>query len=314
MRSPSARLCLLVCLLVSAAACGDPAGAGGGGGGAGGGAGGGSGGGGGGSPDDLDGDGVPNGEDSSPEDPASCADADGDGCDDCTVLGASDPDDDGWDADGDGACEIVLDAECTRGANAASDPWRREACTVFALMNLDRAEFDAESGGGAQIAWSEDLWEIAVAHSENMCARGIFNHEIDGDGPSERATAAGLGFWPYENIAVNLDPSAAEYAWMNEPTCVGHRGAILHAGALEVGVGYYACDRPTDQYEWGQHHHVTADFHVVGDEADYCEANGCMLPVDPPSVAICPPQLVEWDFCLPPEEEVNLGEWGCPDD
>jgi hypothetical protein len=201
------------------------------------------------------------------------------------------------------------------GANAGSDPWRREACMVFALMNDDRARFDGESGGGAPLAWSEDLWAIAYAHSETMCARGIFDHEIDGKGPGDRAEDAGLDFLVSENISANLDPSATEYGWMDEPTCVGHRGNILHAGTTEVGVGYYGCDRPTEEYQWGQNDHVTADFHVVGSDSSYCEddATSCEVPADPPSTAICPPMLIEWGFCDPPSADM-LADWSCPDD
>ena len=57
------------------------------------------------STNDRDGDGVPNDEDSSPDDPSQCADADGDACDDC-LNGPTDPANDGQDGDGDGFCDI----------------------------------------------------------------------------------------------------------------------------------------------------------------------------------------------------------------
>jgi uncharacterized repeat protein (TIGR01451 family) len=58
---------------------------------------------------DADGDGVGNDDDSHPDDPYRCADADADTCDDCAISGpdgsGGDPSDDGTDADFDGFCD-----------------------------------------------------------------------------------------------------------------------------------------------------------------------------------------------------------------
>jgi hypothetical protein len=109
---------------------------------------------------DRDGDGVPNADDAFPDDPdesidtdrdgvgddsdvepdnlLSCADGDGDGCDDC-VTGRSNPDQDGPDADADGACDACDAARCNaRGVCRASAtvaececdaPWSGDDCT-----------------------------------------------------------------------------------------------------------------------------------------------------------------------------------------
>ncbi len=53
---------------------------------------------------DVDGDGVANGADRNPNNPASCSDVDGDGCDDCAVAFNQQPANDGPDDDGDGMC------------------------------------------------------------------------------------------------------------------------------------------------------------------------------------------------------------------
>jgi uncharacterized repeat protein (TIGR01451 family) len=70
---------------------------------------------------DDDGDGVPDGDDDDPLDPAACADADADTCDDCAVSGASGggatPASDGLDTDADGACDAG-DADETATATA----------------------------------------------------------------------------------------------------------------------------------------------------------------------------------------------------
>ncbi len=54
---------------------------------------------------DRDGDGVANNLDLAPNDPASCVDADADGCDDC-VNGSPDPSNDGLDTNRDGECNV----------------------------------------------------------------------------------------------------------------------------------------------------------------------------------------------------------------
>jgi photosystem II stability/assembly factor-like uncharacterized protein len=55
--------------------------------------------------DDDDNDRVTDSEDQSPQDPMSCRDADGDGCDDCS-SGLDDPANDGTDGDADGFCAV----------------------------------------------------------------------------------------------------------------------------------------------------------------------------------------------------------------
>src|SRR5688572_14872605 len=61
---------------------------------------------------DADGDGILDAFDVAPEDPRACTDGDGDGCDDCSLSGEVDPNNDGWDSGGDGACETPLDWDC----------------------------------------------------------------------------------------------------------------------------------------------------------------------------------------------------------
>jgi hypothetical protein len=53
---------------------------------------------------DIDGDGVANGADRKPNDPASCSDVDGDSCDDCAIALSQQPGNDGPDDDADGMC------------------------------------------------------------------------------------------------------------------------------------------------------------------------------------------------------------------
>jgi hypothetical protein len=263
---------------------------------------------------DADGDLV--GVDTDPDDTdfTVCGDSDGDGCDDCSVEGFFDPANDGWDEDSDGACELPLDYDCMNGAHAASDPYRLQSCIVFTYVNQDRAFFAAESDNAAPIAWNEAIWEVAIAHTMDMCNSIFFAHvNLSGQDPSDRAMAAGLPYGLTENIAINHDPGAAQYAFMEEPTCVGHRANVLDPRAIEMGIGYYICDNPANT-EWYGAQFVTQDFRWnfgIGPSA-YCQNsdNVCQIPPNPPTTAICPANLVAFGFCPVPSEETLVG-WGC---
>jgi hypothetical protein len=90
---------------------------------------------------DTDRDGVGDNADISPNNPLSCGDSDRDGCDDC-VTGRSDPDNDGPDRDGDGACDACDITRCNgqgtcraspAGAVCECDaPWSGDDCTADA--------------------------------------------------------------------------------------------------------------------------------------------------------------------------------------
>lgn len=74
---------------------------------------------------DSDGDGVPDGEDTDPNDPNICRDVDNDGCDDCSNTGADgsggDPNNDGDDFDGDGICDFGDDDDDNDGTPDIND-------------------------------------------------------------------------------------------------------------------------------------------------------------------------------------------------
>ncbi|MEZ4460122.1 MAG: CAP domain-containing protein [bacterium] len=270
------------------------------------------------SPTDADNDAVPDNQDPFPNDNTRCGDADADGCDDCSVEGTKSTANDGYDVDMDGMCELPLDYACMNGANAAGDPYRLEACVMFTLINQDRALFTQESGGGTPVQWSEPIWAVAKAHAVDMCTRGYFAHNTpEGVDPSGRAAAAGLSYGLAENISVNLDPQASQYGFMEEPTCRGHRGNILQKRATEVGIGYHKCNRPTSQYQWGQHHHIVQDFRwnfsIPANPWCTVAANDCEIPPNPPTTGVCPQQLVGFGFCPTPDASTLTG-WGCPND
>ena len=251
--------------------------------------------------DDEDGDLVDAGDDPNDADNTVCGDSDSDGCDDCSVAGIFDPANDGWDEDGDGICELSLDYDCMNGANAASDPYRRQACVMFSYVNHDRALFAAESGNAAPAVWNEDIWEVAVAHSIDMCENSFWGHQNpSGQYASDRAAANGLPYLLNENIAANFDSRAAlnnfmlagkgQYNFMLEGTCSGHRRNILNPQAIEVGIGYYICDNSSSMND-GYHlmtQNFRPDFSIAA--SAYCQvsSNVCQVPPNPPTTATCP--------------------------
>jgi hypothetical protein len=233
---------------------------------------------------DTDGDRVRDQRDLEPENAFVCQDSDGDGCDDCAIAGFRSPENDGFDPDGDGFCDAntELDPDCMNGRNAPNDPYREQACIMFELMNQDRAHFqETESGGASKLEWNEDIWEVAVAHSRDMCERGFFAHNNpEGQSPSDRARAAGLNYGLGENIAINFNPYQAQFAFMNEPTCRGHRMNVLNSSYAEAAVGYHVCG--------DNRHFSTQNFRGGGGGlSSYCanRSNHCRVPPDPPSVA-----------------------------
>jgi hypothetical protein len=264
--------------------------------------------------DDADNDLVDATADPDDTDNTVCGDSDSDGCDDCSVSGIFDPANDGWDENGDGTCELPLDYYCMNGANAATDPYRLQACIMFTYVNQDRAFFAAESDNAAPVRWNEYIWGVAIAHSIDMCENIFFAHtNLSGQGPSARANAAGLSYGLAENIAINHDPGAAQYAFMEEPTCVGHRANVLEPRAIQMGIGYHICDNPSN-IQWNGAHFVTRNFRWnfnIGQNA-YCQnsANECQHPPDPLSTAPCPGYLGP-NIC-PAEPEVDFPGFGCP--
>ena len=101
--------------------------------------------------------------------------------------------------------------------------------------------------------------DISRQHSENMGKTGICAHEINGDGPTDRALAAGYGCgtWPglseniymYHRVLMWLGTSPASYipdakemaqtlvdGWMDSP---GHKRNILDSDSRRMGVGVY---------------------------------------------------------------------------
>lgn len=105
---------------------------------------------------------------------------------------------------------------------------------VVALVNKERS-----AAGCGPLAEDALLNKAAQGHSDDMAARGFFDHtNPDGEDPGQRITAAGYRWSTYgENIAQGQQtPEAVMESWMNSP---GHRANILNCSFKDIGVGIH---------------------------------------------------------------------------
>ncbi|MCH0570850.1 CAP domain-containing protein [Streptomyces sp. MUM 136J] len=104
---------------------------------------------------------------------------------------------------------------------------------VLRLVNEERAKV-----GCSPLAANSSLTALAEAFSEDMAARGFFDHtDPDGATPWDRAAKAGITDLGGENIARGqADAAAVMEAWMNSP---GHRANILNCDFKTLGVGVH---------------------------------------------------------------------------
>ncbi|MFE3494601.1 sigma-70 family RNA polymerase sigma factor [Streptomyces sp. NPDC059169] len=105
---------------------------------------------------------------------------------------------------------------------------------VLGLVNTERSK-----AGCGPLRSNDKLATAAQRHSDDMAARGFFDHtNPDGSDPGDRITAAGYQWSTYgENIARGQQsPSSVMDSWMNSP---GHRANILNCSFKELGVGIH---------------------------------------------------------------------------
>ncbi|WP_326720444.1 CAP domain-containing protein [Streptomyces sp. NBC_00243] len=104
---------------------------------------------------------------------------------------------------------------------------------VLELVNTERAKV-----GCSPVAANSALSELASVFSEDMAARGFFDHtDPDGATPWDRAATAGITNLGGENIARGQSTAEAVMeAWMNSP---GHRANILNCDFKTLGVGVH---------------------------------------------------------------------------
>ncbi|MFC9329404.1 CAP domain-containing protein [Kitasatospora sp. NPDC057015] len=107
------------------------------------------------------------------------------------------------------------------------------AAAVLALVNEQR-----KAAGCAPVTADARLDALAKAFSDDMAARGFFDHtDPDGHTPWDRAKAVGISNLGGENIARGqATAEAVMTAWMNSP---GHRANILNCQFTKLGVGVH---------------------------------------------------------------------------
>ncbi|MCK8436022.1 CAP domain-containing protein [Streptomyces sp. D2-8] len=116
-------------------------------------------------------------------------------------------------------------------ASAALSGESAAAAQVLSLVNEERAKV-----GCSPVAANSALADLAQSYSEDMAARGFFDHtDPGGRTPWDRAEKAGISNLGGENIARGqADAAAVMDAWMNSP---GHRANILNCDFKTLGVG-----------------------------------------------------------------------------
>lgn len=104
---------------------------------------------------------------------------------------------------------------------------------VLALVNQERSK-----AGCSPLTTSTPLTSLAQNFSEDMAARGFFDHtDPDGDTPWDRAAQAGVQGLAAENIARGqADAQAVMDGWMNSE---GHRANILNCDYKTIGIGVH---------------------------------------------------------------------------
>ncbi|QNP69950.1 CAP domain-containing protein [Streptomyces roseirectus] len=122
--------------------------------------------------------------------------------------------------------------ESAKAASAVSSE-AQAAAQVLVLVNEERAKV-----GCSPLAANSALADLARKFSEDMAARGFFDHtDPDGKSPWDRAAAAGVGDLAGENIARGqADAASVMEAWMNSP---GHKANILNCDFKTLGVGVH---------------------------------------------------------------------------
>jgi uncharacterized protein YkwD len=121
-----------------------------------------------------------------------------------------------------------------RPSGSSPAPAADVTAEVTRLTNIERAK----AGCGA-LRVDARLAAAAQAHSEDMVDRDYFSHTSpDGEGPGDRAAAAGYESWSGENIAAGYPtPAAVVQGWMNS---AGHKANIVNCRSEATGVGYDA--------------------------------------------------------------------------
>lgn len=117
------------------------------------------------------------------------------------------------------------------------------ALQMWRMVNEDRrspATITETKGQARLLRWDARLATVALEHSQEMAATGVFSHRgQDGSMPMNRVSRAGIRWLATgENIAKVESAEQAETLFMDEPKFQpNHRGNILNANYNSVGIG-----------------------------------------------------------------------------
>lgn len=152
----------------------------------------------------------------------------------------------GDDDDDNGEDDVIGTNDCGQYTGTDCDDSNADACRSAYLANEDRYNNPVESDCAPNLQWSDELAQVAYAHSQDMCENSYFAHDdLQGNSPFDRMQNAGIGYVAAgENLAMgtSLDADQANDMWMNEPKCeMNHRSNLLSRWFTHVGVGVYEC-------------------------------------------------------------------------
>ncbi len=165
----------------------------------------------------------------------------------CVEPGTALPATDGGDTSGSTSGNNSSSGGNTSSSSGTADPAASDPCVqvgqpaspthreMFVALNDYRA-----SKGLLKLSYSKVLEKAANGQALDMYERDFFDHtNPDGDGPAERALAAGFcrAWYIGENLAWNQQSvPAVQTAWENSP---GHNANMINANFRYVGMGYY---------------------------------------------------------------------------
>lgn len=121
------------------------------------------------------------------------------------------------------------------GRDGGLEETPQEVKDFVQMMNDHREDL-----GLSRLIWDDRVYQVALAHSEDMKDRDFFAHtNPDGKDPFDRLGDAGIEYWAAaENIAYGYSTGAAVLnGWLNS---AGHKANIENGTFTHHGVGYVA--------------------------------------------------------------------------
>ena len=132
-----------------------------------------------------------------------------------------------------------------RKIHAINTPLGKNNIKFLEMEIFNRVNFIRMKYKRPKLIWSQTLWKIAKAYSEDMAERNFFSH-IDPDTrmPPERLSALGVDFkYQGENLAIinadsyeNINVNLLLKTWMNS---IKHKENLLSSLFNKAGVGIF---------------------------------------------------------------------------